>query len=206
MNFVALWDNEFFNRSVGPVYNINGPPDGLPQETIVVDPTSASLHRRGRHAAPVEVRSDDRSMTIAGGCVASDPGTGMTLYRVDGPGQAASAARRDLPRHMVGTERAVHALSLPRRDADRHAASATAPLQPRPITVVATRPTGALGRIVGPAGRDSAAQRAASRRQPALPGQLLDLADDGSGEGAGEQATPAMLGIRFRASVFRPGR
>ena len=30
VNFVALWDNEFFNRSVGPVYNLQGPPDGLP--------------------------------------------------------------------------------------------------------------------------------------------------------------------------------
>src|SRR5262249_54691173 len=41
LNFVALWDNEFFNRSVGPVYNLHGPPDGLPQETITIDPTSA---------------------------------------------------------------------------------------------------------------------------------------------------------------------
>ena len=65
LNFVALWDNEFFNRSVGPVYNINGPPDGLPQETIMLDPASASLQSRGRHAAPGEVRprrqiDDDR--------------------------------------------------------------------------------------------------------------------------------------------------
>ena len=72
VNFVALWDNEFFNRSVGPVYNINGPPDGLPQETIVVDPASASL----RHTDGTPVRAKyvlvDRSMTIAGRVLASD--------------------------------------------------------------------------------------------------------------------------------------
>ena len=52
-NFLVLWENEFFNRAVGPVYNFTGAPDGLPQETLSVDPASGIL----RDPAGMELRS-----------------------------------------------------------------------------------------------------------------------------------------------------
>src|SRR5207249_3322917 len=141
VNFVALWDNEFFNRSVGPVYNINGPPDGLPQETIVVDPASASLH----HADGTPLRAKyvlvDRSMTIAGRVLASDPGTGMTLYRVDNPVRLVVATAGIYPDHWSGPN-----VQYTRYPCTRGTLTATLvgyrPLQPHPITVVATGPIG----------------------------------------------------------------
>jgi hypothetical protein len=83
VNFVSLWDNEFFNRSVGPVYNLHGPPDGLPQETIAFDRRAVA---RDSNAEPIRARYvlTDRSLLIAGRPVATDQGAGMVLYRVDG--------------------------------------------------------------------------------------------------------------------------
>ena len=52
-HFLVLWENEFFNRAVGPVYNFTGAPDGLPQETLSVDPASGIL----RDPAGMELRS-----------------------------------------------------------------------------------------------------------------------------------------------------
>jgi hypothetical protein len=84
VNFVSLWDNEFFNRSVGPVYNLHGPPDGLPEETIAFDRQSVAHHPTGE---PVRARYvlTDRSLLLAGHPIATDRGTGMVLYRVNGP-------------------------------------------------------------------------------------------------------------------------
>jgi hypothetical protein len=84
VNFVSLWDNEFFNRSVGPVYNLHGPPDGLPQETIAFDRHSVARHANGT-AVRARYVLTDRSLLIAGRPIATDQGVGMVLYRVDGP-------------------------------------------------------------------------------------------------------------------------
>ena len=151
VNFVALWDNEFFNRSVGPVYNINGPPDGLPQETIVLDPSSASLH----HADGTPLRAKyilvDRSLTIAGRALASDPGTGMTLYRVDNPVRLAGATAGIYPDHWSGP--GVQYTRYPcARGSLVVRLAGYRPLQPRPITVVAKSATQTLARVVVPAG------------------------------------------------------
>jgi hypothetical protein len=89
VNFVSLWDNEFFNRSVGPVYNIHGPPDGLPQETLTFDyPTAQYRHANGERV-PVRYLLSDQSEIPVGTRVARDNGAGMVLYRVDGPLQIA---------------------------------------------------------------------------------------------------------------------
>jgi 4-amino-4-deoxy-L-arabinose transferase-like glycosyltransferase len=82
--FVSLWDNEFFNRSVGKVYNFAGPPDGLPQETVTLDPATGAVMLAGRPLRAKYVLADS-SMTVAGTPVASDPGVGMTVYRTPGP-------------------------------------------------------------------------------------------------------------------------
>jgi hypothetical protein len=78
--FVTLWDNEFFNRSVGKVYYFNYPPDGLPETSVNLDPKTGKLIAAG---LPVEARYIlvDPTVVVVGKPIASDPGVGMTLYR-----------------------------------------------------------------------------------------------------------------------------
>jgi Dolichyl-phosphate-mannose-protein mannosyltransferase len=85
LNFVALWDNEFFNRSVGPVYNLHGPPDGLPQETITIDAKDGVARDPSGKVVSAPYVLTDRSLKVAGQTIASDPAVGMDLYRVGGP-------------------------------------------------------------------------------------------------------------------------
>ena len=78
--FVTLWDNEFFNRSVGKVYYFATPPDGLPQTPVTLDTRTGELIAAG---LPVHARYMlvDPSVVVVGRPVASDPGVGMTVYR-----------------------------------------------------------------------------------------------------------------------------
>ncbi|HZT91816.1 MAG TPA: glycosyltransferase family 39 protein [Gaiellaceae bacterium] len=79
-----LWENEFFNRSVGDVYTVNGPDpsDGGLPETPVHERSDGVLVRadgtvpRARYALSYA--------DLAGAVVARDP-IGLALYRVDGP-------------------------------------------------------------------------------------------------------------------------
>jgi hypothetical protein len=82
--YVTLWDNEFFNRSVGKVYNFAGPPDGLPQQTVALDPTTGRITLAGRPIRAEYVLADS-SMIMTGTSVVSDKGVGMTVYRTPGP-------------------------------------------------------------------------------------------------------------------------
>lgn len=84
----ALWQNEFFNKTIGQVYNFAGPVDGLPQATAAVDPTTGVLQSGG---APVRAQYvlSDSSVLLTAKQVANDPNVGMSLYRVDGPVRAA---------------------------------------------------------------------------------------------------------------------
>ena len=78
--------NEFFNRSVGPVYYIGGPTPGALAETEVrVDEASGELRTAsgGRVGAPY-ILTEDR-ISPEGSVVARDPGIGLTLWRVAGP-------------------------------------------------------------------------------------------------------------------------
>ena len=204
MNFVALWDNEFFNRSVGPVYNINGPPDGLPQETIVLEPASASLHHTDGTPLRAKYVLVDRSMTIAGRVLASDPGTGMTLYRVDNPVRLAGATAGIYPDHWSGPS-----VQYTRYPCARGTLIATLvgyrPLQPRPITVVAAGPNGTLGRVVV---RPDATRRLSVPLSPSNRRCLVNFSISPTtvpGKVLGNKDT-RVLGIRFRSLVFRPGR
>ncbi len=81
--YVTLWDNEFFNRSVGYIYNFAGSPDGLPQGTVVLEPSGAVTFTNQPIRAKYVLA--DPSMIVAGTPVARDEGVGMTVYRVDGP-------------------------------------------------------------------------------------------------------------------------
>ena len=84
--FVSLWVTEFFNRSIGPVYNFYGPPDGLPQQTVTTNPrTGTVLDSRGK-----PVRSRYALLSTDVGVlnprrIAFDPIVGLVVYEIDGP-------------------------------------------------------------------------------------------------------------------------
>jgi Dolichyl-phosphate-mannose-protein mannosyltransferase len=82
--FVTLWDNEFFNRSVGKVYNFFGPPDGLPQQTVTLNSVTGGV-RLGTRPLRVKYLLADFTTLVKGTPVAQDKKLGMTVYRVDGP-------------------------------------------------------------------------------------------------------------------------
>jgi hypothetical protein len=79
-----LWNDEFFNRSVGHVYTVDGPDaaDGGLPETPVHERTDGTLVTATR-AAP-RVRYAVSYIDIAGRLIARDP-IGLALYRVNGP-------------------------------------------------------------------------------------------------------------------------
>lgn len=82
----SIWQNEFFNRSVGAVYRLTGPlPGGLPETPVQVERQNGLI--LGPDGRPVRARYalSDGSVTLAGVPVAQDPRQGLALYRVDGP-------------------------------------------------------------------------------------------------------------------------
>ncbi len=80
-----LWNNEFFNRSVGDVYTVNGPDaaDGGLPETPVHERSDGALV--AADGTPPRVRYAVSYTDIAGTKIAKDPGIGLALYRVNGP-------------------------------------------------------------------------------------------------------------------------
>jgi hypothetical protein len=203
VNFVALWDNEFFNRSVGPVYNLHGPPDGLPQETITIDPRDGVARDPSGRVVTAPYVLTDTSLKVAGQPIASDPALGMVLYRVGGP-------IRLVVRELDGVYQ--DSWSGPTAGYTRYpcvsgtlsvALEGYAKLQPRPITVVA-RSAGRVLRIVVPptdAERTLAiplrpsnklCQVAFSISPTVVPAKVLGGADKRE------------LGIRFKRATFSP--
>jgi hypothetical protein len=82
---VALWENEFFNRSVNTVYTDSGHLDGLPQQGFAIDPRTGALNDPAGTQIHARYVLTDSSHLIAGRLVAEDTGARMSLYRVDGP-------------------------------------------------------------------------------------------------------------------------
>jgi hypothetical protein len=77
----TLWENEFFNRSVGGVYDLGASaPGGLPTTQVQIDPRTGVLRGAGRHAYVLT----DTSVNLAGKPVATDKGKQMALYLVAG--------------------------------------------------------------------------------------------------------------------------
>ncbi len=80
-----LWNNEFFNRSVGTVYTVNGPDPadgGLPETPVFARSDGVLATAAG--AVP-RVHYAVSFADIAGTPLARDSQIGLTLYRVDGP-------------------------------------------------------------------------------------------------------------------------
>jgi hypothetical protein len=82
-----LWNNEFFNRSVGDVYTVDGPDpaDGGLPETPVRERRDGTLVTAGLDGRPPRVLYAVSYTDIAGHVLARDPKLGLALYRVDGP-------------------------------------------------------------------------------------------------------------------------
>ncbi len=83
-SFYTIWENEFFNRSIGSVYNLIGSSvDALP-ETVVARRADGTLVADGR-IVRAEFVLADASAGVDGKEVARDPAVGAVLYRTDGP-------------------------------------------------------------------------------------------------------------------------
>lgn len=80
-----LWNNEFFNRSVGDVYTVDGPDpaDGGLPETPVNERADGTLVTASGSAPRVGYAVSYTD--LAGRPVARDPRVGLALYRVNGP-------------------------------------------------------------------------------------------------------------------------
>jgi hypothetical protein len=78
----TLWENEFFNRSVGDVYDLGAAaPGGLPATEVSIDPATGILRGAGRHAYVLT----DTSVNLVGTPVVTDEPKQMALYLVAGP-------------------------------------------------------------------------------------------------------------------------
>jgi hypothetical protein len=78
----TLWENEFFNRSVGRVFELANPlGGGLPSTQAVVDRRNGSLFPHAR----AEYALTDDGVPLEGAVVARDAPKHMVLLRVDGP-------------------------------------------------------------------------------------------------------------------------
>jgi hypothetical protein len=82
--------NEFFNRSIGPVYFIGGPtPGGVGERGVRVDGKGAVRFLDGTRVRD-ELMLLDGTFDPDGDPLAREPLTGMTLWRLDGPLQTAN--------------------------------------------------------------------------------------------------------------------
>jgi dolichyl-phosphate-mannose-protein mannosyltransferase len=82
----SVWQNEFFSRSVGPVYYVNADMGGgLPTTKLSLDRRTGVL--RDPHGDTVDARFllTDGSATPAGRQIAADDKRGVFLYEVDPP-------------------------------------------------------------------------------------------------------------------------
>ena len=81
---LPYWENEFFNRSVRTVYTLAGPYDGLPRTELAPKPSGYLADPTGQRLAHGYVLSNLQVVPY-GTPIAADRGTGMTLYKTEGP-------------------------------------------------------------------------------------------------------------------------
>lgn len=82
----TVWENEFFNRSVGPVFT-TGPavPGGLAQTPLTVDRTTGYLLDADGRRVRAGFALTDASLELVGRKVAEDRRKAMLVYDVNGP-------------------------------------------------------------------------------------------------------------------------
>ncbi len=84
---VTLWENDFFNRAIGPVYNFGNFPDGLPQQTLVLEPSTGTVRFQTGEALRSRYVLVDRTMNLDGRVLSGNraAGAGMRLYEASQP-------------------------------------------------------------------------------------------------------------------------
>jgi hypothetical protein len=84
---VTLWENDFFNRAIGPVYNFGNLPDGLPQETLVLETATGTVRLQSGEALRSRYVLVDRTMNLDGRVLSGNraAGAGMRLYEASQP-------------------------------------------------------------------------------------------------------------------------
>jgi hypothetical protein len=82
-NPVILWENEFFNRSVGRMYSLVGPFDGLPEIQLSIDGGGVVRDPEGRRPQ-IDYLLANKWIFVRGEQIAADAEAGMMLYRVRG--------------------------------------------------------------------------------------------------------------------------
>jgi len=80
---LTLWENEFYNRSIGPVYDLRQQSMGGLPETKVAERQDGVLLADGRPVRHDYVLSEE-AVPLAGAVVARDERKGMVLRRTDG--------------------------------------------------------------------------------------------------------------------------
>jgi hypothetical protein len=85
-NQTAFWQNEFFNGSVRRVYSLTGGNyDPLPQTLVQPRPQTGILVAADGTKAKADYALTNQALIPAGREVASDPGIGMYVYKVNSP-------------------------------------------------------------------------------------------------------------------------
>ena len=79
----TLWENELYNRSIGPVYDLRQPSMGGLPETRVAQRADGVLLADGKPVRHAYVLSEE-SVPLAGAVIARDKLKGMALRRTDG--------------------------------------------------------------------------------------------------------------------------
>jgi hypothetical protein len=82
----TIWENEFFNRSVGAIY-ATGPslPGDLAETKVTVSKSTGDMLTPGGHRVHVRYALTDSSLALEGAVIARDIRKGMDLYRLNGP-------------------------------------------------------------------------------------------------------------------------
>ena len=87
-----IWENEFFNRSVGRVYYLREPSwEGLPEQKLIVRRRSGLLVDEAGRPLRARFALVDPWVVLRGRVVAREGTSGMRLYRLSGPSAQISA-------------------------------------------------------------------------------------------------------------------
>ena len=85
LNAYAIWETEFFNRSVHTIYDLGAPsPGGLPETPLFPSRNGRLVDANGR-AVRVSYALASDTAGMEGTVVAHDPVVGLDLVRVNGP-------------------------------------------------------------------------------------------------------------------------
>jgi Dolichyl-phosphate-mannose-protein mannosyltransferase len=91
----AIWQNEIFNRSIGPVYDLREPLKRyVPETRVRVDPATGVLHDLTGTPIAARYALSDVTFPLVGRAIIRDQRTGIVLYDVGGVIRAARVPSR----------------------------------------------------------------------------------------------------------------